>query len=95
MKNGSISIRKTRDKHGKVLQDLQVEKQMYRYECTNQMVLDPFLMHYFQNFPLRTTKAIALLRFQKIIRYCKTRRELPWKGKVLKRIERLLGELKE
>lgn len=94
IKNGNISIRKTRNRHGKILHR-PVGEEMYRYECTHTGVLDPLLMDYFQSFPLQTWKAIAFVRFRKVIHYCKTRKQMPWTGKVLKRVETLLEKLEE
>lgn len=94
IKNGNISIRKTRNKNGKIIHR-PVGKEMYRYECTHMGYLDPLLTDYFKCFPLHTYKAVAFFRFRKVIQYCKTRKQMPWKGKVLKRVEELLDKLEE
>lgn len=61
----------------------------YRFECSNQKIL-PVIVEYFQHFELKTEKKIDFLRFVRIFFYLKTRKEIPWEGKVLKKIKRLL-----
>jgi len=62
---------------------------MFRLTCTNLVYLSK-IIEYFDRYSLRSDKIIDYVRFKKIYNYMKTRKILPWKGKVLKRVERLL-----
>lgn len=52
------------------------------------------LLDYFKKFPLRTNKNISKVRLEKMLNYKKTRKEVPWEGKVLKRVLKLLKKKK-
>lgn len=65
---------------------------MHRYVCTSLKHFQDPAVKYFKHFPLRTTKQIAFVRFTKILGYM--RKNVPWEGKVLERIEKLLLKLK-
>nr|YP_008802536.1 putative LAGLIDADG homing endonuclease [Monomastix sp. OKE-1]AGZ90189.1 putative LAGLIDADG homing endonuclease [Monomastix sp. OKE-1] len=93
VKNGCISIRKTKDKDGNVI-IRRVGQEMLRYTCTHLKCLE-FLMNYFKKYPLLSEKSIALHRFQKMMRYIQNRKTVEWEGKVLKKVENLLNKLKE
>ena len=62
---------------------------MFRLTCTNLVDLSK-IIEYFDRYSLKSDKIIDYVRFKKIYNYIKTRKILPWKGKVLKRVERLL-----
>lgn len=53
------------------------------------------LLDYLNKFPLRTLKKVSFVRFCSILRYLKNRKTLPWQGKVLKRVEKLLTNIKD
>ena len=66
--------------------------EMWRFTCTsipsNQTVVD-----YFGKYPLRTVKKVSFLRFASLLRYITSRPTLPWEGKVLRRIEKLIKKI--
>ena len=62
---------------------------MYRFVCTDQKSHE-ILIDYLQKHPLKTLKKVSFLRFCAINRYLRNRFSLPWEGKVLKRVERLI-----
>lgn len=64
-------------------------KDMFRFTCTHLLDLSK-IIEYFDRYSLRSSKTIDYVRFKKIYNYMITRKSLPWEGKVLKRIERLL-----
>jgi hypothetical protein len=67
---------------------------MYRFVCTDQKSHE-ILISYLQKHPLKTLKKVSFLRFCAINRYLKNRESLPWEGKVLKRVERLITNTKK
>ena len=48
---------------------------------------------YFTRYPLRTIKRVSFLRFASLLRYIINRPSLPWKGKVLMRVENLIKNI--
>jgi len=48
---------------------------------------------YFTRHPLRTIKRVSFLRFASLFRYMINRPSLPWKGKVLMRVENLIKNI--
>ena len=67
---------------------------MYRFVCTNRKSHE-ILIHYLQKHPLKTLKKVSFLRFCAINRYLENRFSLPLSGKVLKRVERLITNIKK
>lgn len=61
----------------------------YRFVCTDQKSHE-ILISYLQKHPLKTLKKVSFLRFCAINRYLENINSLPWEGKVLKRVERLI-----
>jgi hypothetical protein len=51
------------------------------------------LLDYFKSYPLRVKKNVSLRRMSKMINYKKIKKEIPWEGKVKKRVLRLVREL--
>jgi len=66
---------------------------MYRFISTH-MKSHHIIDEYLKRYPLRTIKKVSSIRFKKICYYIKNRQSLPWKGKVLLRIENLVKNLK-
>ena len=65
---------------------------MYRLSCTkacNHLLL----MEYLRVYPLRTFKKVCFLRWKVVFNYIKNRKKLPWKGKVLMRVENILKNI--
>ena len=62
---------------------------MYRFVCTSRKGHE-ILISYLQKHPLKTLKRVSFLRFCAINRYLENSFSLPWEGKVLKRVERLI-----
>ena len=67
---------------------------MYRLVCTDQKSHE-ILISYLQKHPLKTLKKVSFLRFCAINRYLRNRESLPWEGKVLKRVERLITNTRD
>ena len=65
---------------------------MYRFTSTHMKSHD-ILCEYFKEYPLRTIKKVAFIRFTSLCYYIKNRQSLPWTGKVLLRIENLVKNL--
>ena len=53
------------------------------------------LIQYLTRHPLRTFKKVPFLRFTSLLRYIKNRPNLPWQGKVLKRVENLIKNIEQ
>lgn len=53
------------------------------------------LIAYLDRHPLRTLKRVKYTRFTSLLRYIESRSVLPWEGKVLSRIERLIKGIGE
>ena len=51
------------------------------------------IINYLNKHPLRTRKKVSFLRFASLLRYIKTKPELPWEGKVLTRVENLIKNI--
>lgn len=51
------------------------------------------LLAYLQSHPLRSQKRLSSKRFATLYNYITTREVIPWQGKVLARVEKLLGKL--
>ena len=62
---------------------------MYRYECTSFEDIST-LQDYLKKYPLKSRKRFACKRLFLMLFYMKNRKSLPWTGKVLKRVERLM-----
>jgi hypothetical protein len=66
-----------------------VPELMYRYECTS--IKDLYVVkNYLTRFPLLSRKKISGIRVFKMVNYIERRKDLPWTGKVLERINRLI-----
>lgn len=65
-----------------------------RYFLTKLEYLD-ILMKYFKKFPLRTKKKFCKVRMEKMMEYKRTKKLVPWEGKVLKRILKLIQQNKK
>ena len=65
-------------------------EEMYRYECSSFRNLDT-AREYFQRYPLRSRKRFSCGRLFKMLNYMQMRKKLPWTGKVLQRINRLIA----
>lgn len=66
-----------------------VPELMYRYECTS--IKDLYVVkNYLTRFPLLSRKKVSGIRVFKMVNYIERRKELPWTGKVLERINRLI-----
>lgn len=67
---------------------------MYRFTSTS-ISSHEKLIEYLSSYPLRTFKKVSFLRFFSLLRYIKNRRILPWKGKVLQKVENLIKNIKK
>lgn len=65
---------------------------MFRFTSTR-ITSHEILIEYLGKHPLRTLKRVSFVRFATLLRYIKMRPSLPWEGKVLKKVERLLKRL--
>jgi hypothetical protein len=67
----------------------------YRYIVMKIAIFEEIIYPYLRRNPLRTTKKrVSFVRFMKMVRYRITRADVPWEGKVLSRIERLIKNIK-
>ena len=69
---------------------------MHRFTSTStstSIISNDKLIEYLKDYPLRTFKKISYVRFTSILSYIKSRKELPWEGKVLKRVENLINKI--
>ena len=66
---------------------------MFRFTCTS-IVSHEKLHEYLNNYPLRTLKKVSFVRFTSLLYYIKNRKHLPWRNKVLKKIENLMKNIK-
>ena len=85
---------KIRKDIGSGLVSLRGRGNYFRYVLQDMSFLD-CLMKYLKKYPLRTHKNISKVRLERIMRYRRTRNKIPWKGKVLKRVLRLVRYLEE
>ena len=69
---------------------LDSSEEMYRYECSSFKNLKT-AKEYLQRFPLKSRKRFSCIRLFKMLFYMENRKTLPWTGKVLERINRLLA----
>lgn len=65
---------------------------MYRYTSTH-TASHELLAKYLDRYPLQTRKHVEFLRFLSLLRYIQNRKMLPWQGKVLNRVEKLIARL--
>ena len=65
---------------------------MWRFTSTS-IASHQVIINYLNKQTLRTKKKVSFLRFVSLLRYIKTRPELPWKGKVLTRVENLIKRI--
>ena len=65
---------------------------MWRFSCTS-IAGHQAAVAYFTRHPLRTIKRVSFLRFASLLRYITNRPSLPWKGKVLMRVENLIKNI--
>ena len=65
---------------------------MWRFSCTS-IAGHQAVVAYFVRYPLRTRKRVSFLRFASLLRYIINRPSLPWKGKVLMRVENLIKSI--
>lgn len=79
LKSGTISKRKT---------NLGC-KTMYRFTSFS-LLSHQILVEYLTRYPLRSKKKIDFVRWCRLKGYIETRKTLPWQGKVLERITRLI-----
>lgn len=70
------------------------EEPMFRFTSTS-IVSHDILIKYLVNYPLRTFKKVSFLRFTFLLRYIKNRKTLPWEGKVLRKVEKLIKNIKK
>ena len=71
-----------------------IAEEMYRYECGSFADLNT-IKSYLEKYPLKSRKRFAAVRLFKMLFYLENRRTLPWTGKVLERIERLIARNEE
>ena len=62
---------------------------IYIFSCIHTRGHDK-LLEYLYKYPLRTLKKVSFLRWVSVLYYIKNRKNLPWQGKVLNRIENLI-----
>lgn len=86
LQSGRIGVRK------QVIQKPIQKHKMYRFTCTDIKGIDK-VSEYLKRYPLRTYKKVCFLRWQKVINYIKNRKNLPWQGKVLDRVENLIKNI--
>ena len=65
---------------------------MYRFTCTKNYSHDK-LIDYLEKYPLRSLKKVNFVRYTSLLRYIKNRKILPWKGKVLRKVEKLIKNI--
>ena len=65
---------------------------MWRFSCTS-IAGHRAAIAYFTSHPLRTIKRVSFLRFASLLGYIINRPSLPWKGKVLMRVENLINNI--
>jgi hypothetical protein len=75
-----------------VISNRKEAEDMHRFTSTSSMSNDK-LLEYLKNHPLRTFKKVSYVRFTSILSYIKNRKELPWEGKVVKRVENLINKI--
>ena len=78
--------------HKQVIQKPIQKHKIYRFTCTDIKGIDK-VSEYLKRYPLRTYKKVCFLRWQKVINYIKNRKNLPWQGKVLDRVENLIKNI--
>ena len=67
-------------------------EEMWRYTLDSNSGFPPLLL-YLERHPLRTLKRVAFLRWLALYRYIIKRTVLPWRGKVLHRVLRLVKNI--
>lgn len=67
---------------------------MYRFTSTS-IFSHELLVQYLSRYRLRTLKRVSFLRFSSLLRYIKNRDSLPWRGKVLQRVENLIRNIEK
>ena len=67
---------------------------MFRFEVTS---LESFvvILAYYEKYKLRSEKYFSFLRIKRLFFYIQNRKSLPWEGKVLRRIEKLIEGCKK
>lgn len=80
LEKGGIEIRK---------QGTDEKNKIYRFTCNPHEKL----LQYLTLYPLRTFKKVSFLRWKSLSNYIKNRKNLPWQGKVLNRVENLIKNI--
>lgn len=75
----------------KQLIELQQEP-MFRFTSTS-LLSNEILIKYLKSYPLRTLKKVSFLRFASLLRYIENKKKVPWKNKVLKKVEKLIKNI--
>lgn len=70
----------------------QKEDSMLRFTTTS-LLSNELIINYLKSYPLRTFKKVSFLRFTCLFRYIKNRKKIPWEGKVLKKVEKLIKNI--
>ena len=83
LEKGNIEIRK---------QGIDEKDKIYRFTC-NHLMGHEKVVEYLTLYPLRTFKKVSFLRWKTLSNYIKNRKTLPWQGKVLKRVEKLIKNI--
>jgi len=67
---------------------------MFRFEVTS---FESFvvILAYYEKYRLRSEKYLSFLRIKRLFFYIQNRKSLPWEGKVLRRIEKLIEGCKK
>ena len=65
---------------------------MYRFSSTS-IHSHEKLIEYLDKYPLRSLKKVNFIRYASLLRYIKNRKILPWKGKVLQKVEKLIKNI--
>ena len=66
--------------------------EMYRFVSTHTSSHE-ILIEYLHRFPLKSIKKVEFVRFVSLLHYIRERKRVPWKGKVLNRVENLIARL--
>lgn len=90
--SGVITKRKLKTQQTDIILSEKSAEHMFRFTSTS-IVSHDILIKYLESCPLRTFKKVSFLRFTCLLRYIKNRKNLPWEGKVLEKVEKLIKNI--
>ena len=68
------------------------QEPMFKFTSTS-LLSNKILIKYLESYPLRTLKKVSFLRFASLLRYIENKKKVPWKNKVLKKVEKLIKNI--